>query len=388
MTAATVPADGCDLDVRDVVKAFGSSVVLRGLSLSVPAGSLTAILGRSGSGKTTFLRVLAGFERADTGSVTIGGVVVDGDGAFVPPEHRRIGYVPQEGALFPHLTVARNVAFGLPRGGSRRARLEGLLALVGMEGMARRYPHQLSGGQQQRVALARALAVDPTLVLLDEPFSSLDAGLRTAVRSEVQAVLRASGATALLVTHDQDEALSWADQVAVLRDGRIGQLASPQELYTRPSDPDVAGFVGEANVLPGVAEPPYVRTVLGALAVAGGDVAPAGAPVTVLVRPEQVALVAEAEGAACGAVRDLQYYGHDAVVRVDLAGPAPAAPAAPAGSGAAAAPARPVGPLVVRVMGAATCEPGDVVGVAVRGPVLAWARPHDPEELPECDSGG
>ncbi|MGH9088345.1 MAG: ABC transporter ATP-binding protein [Acidimicrobiales bacterium] len=376
MTAVSAPPGGCDLDVRDVSKAFGPQVVLDRLSLVAPAGSLTAILGPSGSGKTTLLRVLAGFERADGGAVTLGGVVVDsavagGGGTYVAPEHRRIGYVPQEGGLFPHLTVARNVAFGLPRGRRRRERVEGLLAMVGMAEMGRRYPHQLSGGQQQRVALARALAVEPGLVLLDEPFSALDAGLRSAVRAEVRAVLRSAGATGLLVTHDQDEALSWADRVAVLRDGRVGQLDTPEGVYRRPADPDVAGFVGEANVLPGVAEPGGVRTVLGVHAVdgdgAGAEGAIEGEAVAVLVRPEQVELMAPGdlvaeEGGSGGApvagrVRDYQYFGHDAVVRVDLAGAPPS-------------------PLVVRVMGGSRWSPGDEVGVRVRGRVLAWPASH------------
>lgn len=367
MTAVAVASAGWDLEVHDLCKAFGPQVVLDGLSIAAPAGSLTAILGPSGSGKTTLLRVLAGFERADGGTVVLGGVVVDGGGAYVAPEHRRIGYVPQEGGLFPHLTVARNVAFGLPREHRRRGRAEELLAMVGMAEMGRRYPHQLSGGQQQRVALARALAVEPGLVLLDEPFSALDAGLRSAVRSEVRAVLRAAGATALLVTHDQDEALSWADRVAVLRDGRVGQLGTPEGVYRRPADPDVAGFVGEANVLAGVIAAGGARTVLGTLTVAGDDVVHEGAAVTVLVRPEQVVLTPEGTPApARGWVRDYQYFGHDAVVRVALEGHEAAAP------------------LVVRVMGETACSPGDPVGVAVRGPVVAWPA----GELPPCDSSG
>src|SRR6478736_3297838 len=179
-----------DVTVSDLGKTFGAQVVLAGLDLEVPAGSLTAILGPSGSGKTTLLRLLAGFERADTGTIGIGGVLVDGPGAYLPPERRRIGYVPQEGSLFPHLTVAANVWFGMPRRERRGTAVGDLLDAVGLAGLGGRYPHQLSGGQQQRVALARALAIKPSLVLLDEPFGSLDASLRATIRADVKRLLR------------------------------------------------------------------------------------------------------------------------------------------------------------------------------------------------------
>jgi iron(III) transport system ATP-binding protein len=240
-----------ELTVQGLHKAYGSNPVLTGLDLTVPAGSLTAILGPSGSGKTTLLRLLAGFDQADAGTVRIGGTIVDGPGEHVPPERRRIGYVPQEGSLFPHLTVAANVGFGLPARERRGPGVAGLLEAVGLAGLGKRYPHQLSGGQQQRVALARALAIEPALVLLDEPFASLDAHLRASVRADVQAIFRAAGTTAILVTHDQDEALSMADRVAVLRGGQIAQCAAPQDLYIRPADPQLARFIGEANLLDG-----------------------------------------------------------------------------------------------------------------------------------------
>ena len=181
------------LEVTGVMKSFGNQLVLDGIDLAVPAGSLTAVLGPSGSGKTTLLRIIAGFDRADAGTVGLGGRVVDGPGSFVASEERHIGYVPQEGSLFPHLTVEKNVAFGLPRPLRRGPKVPGLLEMVGLTGLGRRYPHQLSGGQQQRVALARALAIEPQVVLLDEPFSSLDAALRASVRHDVQQVLRAAG---------------------------------------------------------------------------------------------------------------------------------------------------------------------------------------------------
>ncbi len=223
--------------VTGLHKSFGPHPVLAGLDLEVPAGSLTAILGPSGSGKTTLLRVLAGFERPDAGLISIGGSPVDGPGVYVAPERRRIGYVPQEGSLFPHLTVAANVGFGLTARGRRSGTVDAMLTTVGLAGFGRRYPHQLSGGQQQRVALARALAIEPAVVLLDEPFASLDARLRAGVRADVQQIFRRAGTTAVLVTHDQDEALSTADRVAVLRDGKIAQCAPPEALYRRRPTP-------------------------------------------------------------------------------------------------------------------------------------------------------
>src|ERR1700689_5728649 len=286
--------------VTGLQKAFGVHPVLTGVDLEVPAGSLTAILGPSGSGKTTLLRLMAGFERPDAGTITIGGAVVDGPGVYLAPERRRTGYVPQEGSRFPHLTVGANVGFGLSARERRGGRVTSMLETVGLGGLGPRYPHQLSGGQQQRVALARALAIEPALVLLDEPFAALDAHLRASVRADVQQIFRARGTTAILVTHDQDEALSMADAVAVLRDGQIAQYAAPQDLYITPADPQLAGFIGDANLLEGqlvAARPgPAVRTVFGELAVtaAGGGMTPG--PVTVLVRPEQLA-VETADGA-------------------------------------------------------------------------------------------
>jgi len=366
------------LEITDLHKGYGPQQVLTGVDLSVPAGSLTAILGPSGSGKTTLLRVVAGFERVDRGSVALGGRVVDDGEHYVRPEDRAIGYVPQEGALFPHLTVGRNVAFGLPKSVRRSGVVGDLLELVGLRGWGSRFPHQLSGGQQQRVALARALAIKPALVLLDEPFSSLDASLRANVRADVAAVLRRAGTTALLVTHDQDEALSWADHVAVIRDGRIGQFDTPFDVYARPHDPGVAAFFGDANLLQGTSNGVSVRTALGELALArdatsggaDGEHRPAGRsePVLVLVRPEQLAIVPDPSAAPLsGEVREYQYFGHDAVVKVD---PGPEGP----------------GLLVIRVTGGVPVAVGARVGVRAEGPVLAWARP-DPGAGPTDPAG-
>ncbi len=240
-----------ELDVRGLSKSFAGQPVLQDVTLAVPAGRLVAILGPSGSGKTTLLRLICGFERADSGSVTIGGRQVCGPGRHVPPERRHIGYVAQEGALFPHLSVAENITFGLPRRERRQGhRVAELLDLVGLPpAYASRSPETLSGGEQQRVAVARALAPEPSLVLLDEPFSALDAALRVDTRHAVAAAFAATGATALLVTHDQMEALSMGHEVAVLRQGALVQVATPDRLYRYPMDAELAQFVGEAGTV-------------------------------------------------------------------------------------------------------------------------------------------
>jgi iron(III) transport system ATP-binding protein len=351
------------LSVTGLHKAFGAHPVLTGVDLEVPAGSFTAILGPSGSGKTTLLRLLAGFERADAGTVRIGDSFVDGPWVHLAPERRRIGYVPQEGSLFPHLTVEANVGFGLPRGARRAGRQTAeLLEAVGLGGLGKRYPHQLSGGQQQRVALARALAVQPAVVLLDEPFASLDAHLRASVRSDVQQIFRQAGTTAVLVTHDQDEALSTADRVAVLRDGKIAQCAAPEDLYARPVDADLASFIGDANLLEGVLAAGAVDTILGSLPVERGDDGTAeqkAGLVTVLIRPEQVELQpAGAAGPAClaGRVISYGYHGHDAVVHVQPE---------QGTSGRT---------IIVRTVGHHHLPAGSPVTLRARGPVLAWSR--------------
>ena len=297
--------------VRGVEVAFGRVEVLRGVDVDVEGGELLAVLGPSGCGKTTLLRAVAGFVTPRAGSISVGGrVLVDGR-TFVPAHRRRVAVVPQEGALFPHLTVAGNVGFGLPRSAARGARVAELLALAGLEGLGERMPHELSGGQQQRVAVARALAPEPDVVLLDEPFSALDAALRASLRADVRDLLRRSGTTAVLVTHDQEEALSVADTVAVMRDGVIVQQGPPARVYGSPADLDVGTFLGAANVLPGRATGTAVDTPLGRLPLA---VATTG-DVRVLVRPEH--LVVGADGVE-GEVVERRYYGHDAmlVVRV------------------------------------------------------------------------
>jgi iron(III) transport system ATP-binding protein len=351
------------LEVAGLHKAFGRRAVLHDLALAVPAGSFTAILGESGSGKTTLLRIVAGFERADRGIVRVGGnVAEDGGATWLAPEQRNIGYVPQEGSLFPHLTVRRNVGFGLSRAEVRAGRVDELLELVGIGGLGGRYPHQLSGGQQQRVALARALAVRPSLLLLDEPFSSLDASMRASVRAEVRELVRAAGTTTLLVTHDQEEALSLADQVAVIRDGRIGQTGSPREIYNRPVDPELAGFLGEANLLPGVSSGSRVQTAFGELELLDGPTASAAS--TVLVRPEQLEVCdPDHPDGVAGEVVALEYHGRDAVMQVRLAAERDRV-------------------VVVRVAGRAAQPVGRQVGLLVRGVVVAWSQPSSGPATP------
>jgi iron(III) transport system ATP-binding protein len=344
-----------DLVVDNLHKAFGAQPVLAGVDLTVPEGAFAAVLGPSGSGKTTLLRILAGFDRPDRGSVTVGGVTVDDDRRHMPADRRGIGYVSQEGSLFPHLDVKANVAFGLTRDQRRGPRVGELLDAVGLSGLGSRFPHELSGGQQQRVALARALAIRPKIVLLDEPFASLDANLRASVRADVHRALREAGTTAVLVTHDQDEALSIADLVAVIRGGKIAQVASPLDLYTRPVDSDLAHFVGDANLIPGVAADGSVETFLGTLALGRAQDAPLRGPVTVLIRPEQVEVTSGREqGRLSGRLLSTDFRGHDAIVRIGV----------DAGDG--------VQPIVARVLGGLATAIGSTISLSVRGPVHAW----------------
>ena len=297
--------------VEGVVKRFGRAVALDGFALEVRRGEFLSLLGPSGCGKTTALRVVAGLERPERGRVVVDGRTVADGGTWVPTERRRIGMVFQDWALFPHLDVRGNVAFGLGRD-RRDGRVREVLELVGLAGLERRMPHELSGGQQQRVAVARALAPGPALILLDEPFSNLDASLRARVRSEVRHVVRRAGATAVFVTHDQEEALSVADRVAVMADGRVLQVGAPEDVYTAPTDPRVAAILGEGNLLRG-----HVRS--GVLPSPFGPVPAPGVvdgPVLYLVRPETIRLSPVPEGP--GLVQDVEFYGHDEKARILL----------------------------------------------------------------------
>jgi iron(III) transport system ATP-binding protein len=307
------------LRISGVAASYDGVPVLHGLDLVVPSGTTSAILGPSGCGKTTLLRVVAGFQTPDAGTVHLGDEVVVGPDVWVAPERRGIGYVAQEGNLFPHLSVAANITYGLPRAQRRaHARVAELLELVGLSpDLSQRRPDQLSGGQQQRVALARALARRPRIVLLDEPFSSLDAGLRASTREAVADALAHEEVTVVLVTHDQAEALSFADQVAIMHEGRFSQVGSPAEVYGTPVDRHSAAFLGDAVFLRGTADGTHVATALGSLTVHAP--APAGS-VDVLIRPEQIHLGTVAEGRPCAQVISTTYFGHDALVALRLQG--------------------------------------------------------------------
>jgi iron(III) transport system ATP-binding protein len=308
-----------------VRKGVPGTVALDAVDLDVSAGAFASVLGPSGSGKTTLLRCIAGFERPDAGTITVGDRTVASPAAFVRAHARGVGIVPQEGALFPHLSVAQNIGFGLASESrrARRQRVRELLELIGLEGFGDRRPDQLSGGQQQRVALARALAPNPQVVLLDEPFSALDAQLRAELREEVRETLRAVGSTAILVTHDQAEAMSLADHLIVMREGRVVAAGTPQVVYERPVDADLGRFLGEALVLPGRivrgADSVRVECALGELAV--GDWHGGEGTCTVLIRPEQIAMrCGSGDGEVSCTITSQSYFGHDAMLRVRVNG--------------------------------------------------------------------
>jgi iron(III) transport system ATP-binding protein len=302
--------------IEGVAKRFGTATAVDRASLEVGRGEVVALLGPSGCGKTTLLRLIAGFERPDDGVVELEGVAVAGagTGAWLPPERRGVGMVFQDYALFPHLTVGENVGFGVARS-RRRARVDELLGLVGLAGLGRRYPHELSGGQQQRVALARALAPAPEIVLLDEPWSNVDPQQRESLRAEVTEIVRGLHVTTLLVTHDREEAFGVADRIALMRDGRIEQEGTAEELYFAPRSRWAAEFVGAVNVLDGHVEDGLVHTALGPFPGAPG--AP-GAPaaVEVFVRPELIELAPDPGGSATVVAREFR--GHDVFYRVAL----------------------------------------------------------------------
>lgn len=302
--------------------------VVRDVSLAVAPGETVALLGPSGCGKTSLLRAVAGLEPIRRGSITVGATIVSGSGAQVKPEHRRVGMVFQDGALFPHLTVGANIAFGLrsrPRNDVAK-RVDEVLALVDLAGYGERLPRTLSGGQQQRVALARSLAPSPAVLLLDEPFSALDATLRVQVRSEVGRILREIAVTTMVVTHDQAEAFVLGDRVAVMHNGRVEQLDTPDRLYRRPANPWVAGFVGEANLLAGRIDQGHrcAVTAVGPVPIEAVPHGPdparlaAGDAVSVLVRPEQITVGPPESGGTAAVVEAVEYHGHDIRYRLRL----------------------------------------------------------------------
>ena len=309
------------LEVQGITKRFhlAGPATVNGVGFDLEAGGIVALLGPSGCGKTTTLRLIAGFERLDAGRVVLEGRTLAGDGVDVPPEERGIGFVFQDYALFPHLSVLENVTFGLGHL-PKRERLERareVLGLVGLTFFQDRLPHQLSGGQQQRVALARALAPRPKLILLDEPFSSLDAALRASTRLEVRKILEAIGATALLVTHDQEEAMAFADRLIVMRDGRIEQDGPPERVYHKPRTAFVASFLGRTNLIPGKATGQTALTPLGELPLE----VPTNGPVMLSVRPEDLRFMPlEQSNGVLATVTAREFKGHDITYSLEAQG--------------------------------------------------------------------
>ncbi len=352
-----------DLVVEHVSVTHGSTLAIDDVSVSIRSGELVAVLGPSGCGKTTLLLAIAGLLPVAGGAITIGDREISRAGRTVAPEKRGVGWVPQEASLFPHLSVGENIGFAVPRRGgvgggvSRAERIVELAQLVGLGDLTGRAPNQLSGGQAQRVALARALAPRPDLLLLDEPFAALDTQLRTALRREVSELLRAQGTTSLLVTHDQEEALTLADRVAVLRDGHLEQFGTPEEIYQHPASDWVASFVGDVVELPGRWRAGRVLCALGAVEASAVGFTPAdGDAVRLMLRPEWIVprpdLLAQAAAGADARIAAISYAGHDAMITADLV----------------------TGPSVrLRMAAVELPSVGDDVRLAVQRPGLAFA---------------
>ena len=318
-SSATLQVKGSvSVRLSNVSKSFGKTKAVSSLTIDIGEGEFFSLLGPSGCGKTTILRLIAGLERLDAGTIAIGGEVMASLGTWVPPEKRGIGIVFQDYALFPHMTVAQNVAFGLRGFGRARAmaRVDELIELTGMAGLAGRYPHELSGGQRQRVALARTLAPRPRVILLDEPFSNLDADLREELRWETKRILKEHLATTILVTHDQEEAFSLSDSVGVLRNGALEQLGRPAEIYHRPCSKFVADFVGKADFIDGIVEGASVHSAFGSFPLEGR--CPGTRRVELIVRPDNVSFIPDAAGLAH--ITESRFLGSSVLYRLQLAG--------------------------------------------------------------------
>ncbi|RWC44680.1 MAG: ABC transporter ATP-binding protein [Mesorhizobium sp.] len=351
------------LEISGLTKHYGPVAALAGVDLSVTSGSRTAIVGPSGCGKTTLLRLIAGFEAPDQGRITLDGEVLANGGTAVPAYRRGIGVVAQDGALFPHLTIGDNIGFGMGRGEDKRTEhIVELAYIVGLDkAILKRRPHELSGGQQQRVALARAMAMKPRLMLLDEPFSALDTGLRASMRKAVAELLETAGITTILVTHDQAEALSFASQVAVMRDGKFSQIGTPRDLYLKPKDRMIAEFLGDAIILPAKIADGFASSPLGRIAVDTNDSRDIA---RIMLRPEQIALKRTSrEGMSgtpdmlFGEVTESEFAGSTCTIAVRLLNSADPPDAAAIGNT----------PLVLRKPGMDAPAVGEIVRLTVSG---------------------
>lgn len=341
------------LELSSISKSFAGTRVLENLNLTVAAGSRTAIVGPSGSGKTTLLRILAGFETPDSGRIVMQGRTLFAQGTFIPAHLRGVGYVPQEGALFPHLNVADNIAWGLD--GSRQEKYQQVAALMERVSLDRQlanhWPHEISGGQQQRVALARALAQRPALMLLDEPFSALDTGLRAVTRKATADLLAQAGVASILVTHDQNEALSFASQVAVMRQGRFAQVGTPYEVYSRPVDEETALFLGDALVLPAELRGGRARCAIGEISTDDPHAVGQG---RVMLRPEQLVISPSPADGQPLTVRDVDFSGHLSTLTLAMPGQGE--------------------PLIVKTVSRQLWRPGAAVRIEVVGEARVFAR--------------
>lgn len=341
------------LELSSISKSFAGTRVLENLNLTVAAGSRTAIVGPSGSGKTTLLRILAGFETPDSGRIVMQGRTLFAQGTFIPAHLRGVGYVPQEGALFPHLNVADNIAWGLD--GSRQEKYQQVAALMERVSLDRQlanhWPHEISGGQQQRVALARALAQRPALMLLDEPFSALDTGLRASTRKATADLLAQAGVASILVTHDQNEALSFASQVAVMRQGRFAQVGTPYEVYSRPVDEETALFLGDALVLPAELRGGRARCAIGEISIDDPHAVGQG---RVMLRPEQLVISPSPADGQPLTVRDVDFSGHLSTLTLAMPGQGE--------------------PLIVKTVSRQLWRPGAAVRIEVVGEARVFAR--------------
>ena len=343
------------LSVSHLTVNFGSRTVISDLSFELRQGEIASLLGPSGCGKTTLLRAIAGLIQPTSGAIRFGSQLVGVSSVVLPPHKRGTGYVPQQGALFPHLSVAKNIAFGLDKNKYTKSEITDItremIGVIGMKGMEERLPSQLSGGQQTRVALARALAIKPKLILLDEPFSALDAVLRDELRTEVVGLLRELGSTAILVTHDREEALVSSDRVILMRDGKVAQNGTPEEVYEAPISPEIAASTGDVLILP--AQQSGSGATLYPLSLEGG--ANAGSETGyVVIRPEEIRVSTSADAGVEGSLIHIDYYGHDAMLTVSVA--------------------QSTTPIKARVAGPADFTVGQKVYLQHLGPVRYFSR--------------